>query len=300
MKLVTNFSQLPTINGPSALTIGNFDGLHLGHQKILQQLKELASDGKSIVITYSNHPSTILNNPSPPLSLLMTTEQKIATLKSFGIDILILLEFTYELSQFTAEQFLAKIKEKINFSHLVLGKGATIGKQQQGSEELLRLLGKKFEYKLHIVDKLATEDGIISSSKIRSLIQQGNLSAANALLGRPFSFILPVISGQHRGSLLGYPTANVDLEGLCHPPMGVYAGQVTYKDKTYQAVINFGLAPTFKGRKTPVLEAHILNFNQKLYEKTIEISLLRFIRPEKKFASSKELCEQIQKDINSL
>lgn len=298
MKIIEKLTHLPSISN-AVFTIGNFDGIHLGHQKILTEVQRLAQEEKatSVVMTYRNHPSELFC-PESPTPKLLTLVQKIEIFKQMGIDVLIAVEFTQKLSNYSAEEFLELIKEKIDFSYLVLGKGASLGKNQEGKEDMLKLLGKKHNYKLQIVDKLQHEKTIISSTLIRKLVSDGDLNKANQLLGRPFTIQATVMTGESRGRLMGFPTANMELTDLCHPPSGVYTVQVYLEGHSYQGVANLGIAPTFDERKKPLLEVHLIDFQGNLIGKTLEVAFLQYIRKEKKFSSKEALQEQIQKDIS--
>jgi len=267
-----------------ALTIGNFDGVHLGHQRILERLKQLSK--KPTVFTFSNHPSEILRETSKPL--LSTIEHKIALLKKFGVETIIE-PFTEEFSKQTPEEFLSKL----DFSHLVLGHDAAFGHKREGQKEELQRLSRKMGFSLEYIEPVHYQDRAISSSYIRSVIEKGDFLTASHLLSRPYSIQGRVIRGAGRGFL--YPTANIDVSTLCLPPLGVYS--VRLNDQ--MGIANLGVAPTF-GERQKLLEVHLLDFDGNLYDQMVEIVFLRFIRVERKFASKEALAIQIKEDIECL
>lgn len=289
------------LESPCILTIGNFDGVHLGHRFVLSKLKEYADQyhSPSVVITFENHPSEILR-PDYVTPLICTLPHRIHLLEKEQIDYLYLLKFSKTFSEQTAAQFLTNLRKKLPFSHLILGHDATLGKERKGNREEIKKLAKTLNFEVEYLDQWKQDENTISSSQIRKAIQKGDLETAKHLLGRPYSILSTVIKSSGLGKKLGYPTANLDLSGLCLPPYGVYGVQVSYKENTYNGIANLGLAPTTRTDAKPQLEVHLFDFDQQLYGEEIEVTLHQYLRPELKFSSLSELQTQIAQDIQQL
>lgn len=298
MKIVDSLPTDRESNSSFILSIGNFDGVHIGHQKVLERIKEVAQKhaAQSCVVTFSNHPSTILR-PFPPTLLLCTLEHKIELLRSAGIDLLILLQFTKELSEQTAEQFLRKLQSAVPFNRLILGSDATIGKNREGDRAQVSSIASPLRFNVEYVEDLTIDFKRVSSSQIRTLIQQGNFSEAEKFLGRPFSVYAKVIRGYNKGASLGFPTVNIPVEGLCLPPLGVYSVFLRHGLQTYPGIANLGVAPTLRQAANPLLEVHLFNQTVNLYDEFVDVRFQTYIRPEQKFESIEDLKAQIAKDI---
>ncbi len=298
MKILKTIEAFKHTGKPIALSLGFFDGVHLGHQQVLEKVNEYKDqiEGQSVVLTFENHPSTILN-PEHPTELLCTPEHRIQLISKQDIDTLIVLKFTYEFSQQTAETFLQMLHEKIPFSHFVLGYDATLGKDRHGNPETIRQLEKSLSFKLDYVPEFKLNGDPISSSKIRKLVKAGELEQASKLLGRKYSVYSNVIQGQGIGTKMGFPTANLHIENLCLPPHGVYAVQVVCGDTTINGVANLGVAPTVMRDTPPQLEVFMFDFYKDLYGKSIEIIFHEYLRPEQKFPNVEALKMQIALDV---
>lgn len=299
MKIIRNLddTSLPqeTI---AAWTIGNFDGVHKGHQAVLSLVKELAgkSGGPSMVMTFENHPAEILK-PGSPICCICTLTHKIKLLEHFGIDILLLLPFTKELSEHTAEVFLQKVRKVFPFFYLVLGYDAVLGKDRQGDRQQIQTLAQNTGFQVEYLNEFTFEGIKISSSTIRNMIREGLLQEASKLLGRPYSIFSKVISGKGKGKLIGFPTANVDVQGLCLPPLGVYAVRLKFNGIEKQGVANLGFAPSLRDDPQPLLEVHLFDYDEDLYNQEIEVFFSQYLRPEQKFSDVQALKEQIQTDV---
>jgi riboflavin kinase/FMN adenylyltransferase len=276
-----------------ALTIGNFDGVHLGHLAILRSLQQKAD--YSLVLTFSNHPSEILSQESP--SYLTSLPHRLDLLEQEGIEGILVLPFTCELSKLTAENFLKQLKKQISFSHLVLGHDAVIGYQRQGDPACLDTLSKQFGFSLDYLEPVCVNNTIVSSRLIRKCIQQGDLNTASRLLGRPYSIRASVIRGIGKGKELGFPTANLAIANLVLPPLGVWAIEAQIEGETYSGIANLGRAPTLHANRLVMLEAHLFDMDENLYDREIEVIFLKFIREEKYFPTIDALRKQIEKDI---
>lgn len=298
MRVFTQFPDRNDFNFPIALTIGNFDGLHLGHQVVLKRLKDVSKEikGKSVVLTFANHPSTVLR-PDHPVHALCSNEQKLKLFEAFGIDAVLLLPFTKDLSQNSAEIFLQKINSAFHFHHLILGHDATIGKERHGDKMAIQSLAVHLDFEVEYLPQQLIEAIPVSSSLIRELIRKGDLTKAEKLLGRPFSIYKKVMAGKGLGKKLGYATANIDVTGLCLPPQGVYAIILECDNRHYNGIANLGIAPTLRETGEVLLEVHLFDCDEDFYDKLTDVNLRAFIRPERKFTSVEQLKAQIADDI---
>ncbi len=279
------------------LTIGFFDGIHQGHQKIFSKLREIKQDqGYSYTLTFSNHPKNLVRS-NTPVPLISTLNQRLELIEEQGVDFLILLEFTEQIKERSADDFILELIEKINFTDLVLGPDSTIGKDKKGDIDLIKLLSKKYSFNLHQLTHQHFENNPISSTLIREKIKEGDFPAIENMLGRPYSILATTIQGAQKGELLGFPTLNFEVNGLCLPPCGVY--KVWLKKGSYSelAIANLGYAPTLQERKSPILEVHCLESTSYKYGDELEIIFEKFLRSEKKFHSLDELKEQISLDV---
>lgn len=298
MQVYTSLDQVPLEAKPVVLTLGNFDGIHKGHQIILNKVKELSSAQQllSAVITFRNHPSTVLR-PNHPTLLLTTPEHKLKLLEGLGLDIVIMLEFTKELATQTAEQFLRRVMEVLSFRVLILGYDHKFGKDRLGDRETLIDLSKDMHFFIEPQDPLTLGEKPISSTLIRKNIQEDDLAAAKEMLGRSYSIYAPITKGQGLGKKMGFPTANIEVSSLCLPSFGVYAVTIKLKEKSFNGIANIGFAPTVRSDHKPILEVFLFDQNEDLYNQYAEVIFQEFIRPEKQFASLEELQKQIQQDV---
>jgi riboflavin kinase/FMN adenylyltransferase len=300
MKIVYSLQDIPSDALPGVLTIGKFDGMHLGHQALLESLRAKAKmlNGKSYVLTFQEHPSKVLS-PSSSVLNLTTQEHKIKLLEEQQIDVLILLPFTQEFSQQTAEEFLTTLHTAIPFSALVLGHDAVIGKARHGNRSIVENMANKLNFQLEYLTP-TLHDGIpISSSKIRQLLKNGELAEVQKLLGRSYSIYSKVIGGKSLGKKIDFPTANLDVKDLCLPPYGVYVVKVKNQELEEKAVANLGLAPTVRNDNSPLLEVHLIKNNCDLYGKYLEVVFYKFLRSENKFDNLEALRSQIAKDVTA-
>jgi riboflavin kinase / FMN adenylyltransferase len=292
MLLYNKLDSPPPFNAPLAITIGNFDGVHLAHQMLLEKMKELAP--KRAVLTFENHPREILNGEK---KLLIThPHYRLKLLQNYGVDVIYQLPFTKEFSHLSAREFLRKLKEATHFTHLILGHDAALGRDREGTPERLKKLTRDLNFSLHYLPPLNCNNEPISSSRIREAIQSGDLSEAEQLLGREYVLYGKVQKGAQKGRLLGFQTANIQLDGLATPPFGVYVLRAEIKGKTHFGVGNIGVAPTLNVHRAPLLEAHFFDLDQNLYDQEISVTLVKYLREEKTFASPQELKKQIALD----
>lgn len=282
---------------PLILTIGNYDGVHLGHQVVLQRTVEVArqKQTQSGVITFSNSPGEVLL--AAPAEKLCSTHQKIDLLAALGLDILFLIEFTREFSQQSPEEFLKNLLKKIPFSHLILGHDARFGKNRAGDIEQVQALAKALHFQVEYLPPEKINDRTISSSAIRKEIKAGHLEEANKMLGRSYSIQSLVAKGTGIGKRIGFPTANVQITNYCLPPLGVWAVTIRLAAATHEGIANLGTAPTVQREGAPILEVHLFDHESVLYDQEIEIVFQKYLRAEQRFPSLDALKEQIAKDI---
>ena len=277
--------------------IGNFDGIHLGHQKLISKAKRIAEQKKQklVLITFNPHPREIINNSE--IDLILPYKEKKLLLKNYGIDKIDEIKFTNKLSKLSAEEFAKEyIYKAHNPSDIVIGKNFKFGHKARGDAKLLKdLLSKKV--KVHSIDIKRLDSLVISSSEIKKLISKGSIEKVNKLLGRNYHISGKVIHGEKRGRLIGFPTTNLSTEWNFLPKKGVYVSKVVISDKSYQSITNIGVRPTFNANSLQI-ESHIFDFNKNVYGKKIKIYFLARIRNEKKFETVEKLIENITKDVN--
>lgn len=283
---------------PTILTLGNYDGIHLGHKKVIQRVAAIAkkTGAEPAVLTFLNHPAEVLRS-MPPLKKIVSLHHKMRLMRGLGIETLVLLEFTKELAQLTPSAFLSRVNETIPFSHLILGYDAAFGKNREGTPEVIRQIATTMPFEVEYIEPYLVQGTPISSSRVRTHLQNGDLAEVEMLLGRPYSILSHVQVGQGKGKKIGFPTANFAVSGLCLPPFGVYSVSATINGNHYNGIANLGLAPTLRQHPDPVLEVHFFNFEENLYDQEIEVEFKRFIRPEQKFESVEALRVQIACDI---
>lgn len=282
------------------IALGNFDGVHIGHQELIKQAIALSKENNlaSAVFTFKQHTSKILTPDKQP-ELITTYQKKVEILKQFNLDYGIFFDFTESFSKLTAEEFIKKILvELLNIKIAVVGHNYRFGYKALGNVDTLKKYSKIYSYKVYVVPPVIREGIVVSSSYIRELIKSGKVEEANSLLGRFFPLQGKVIHGQEIGRKLGFPTANLQIsEDLVLPKAGVYVTRVKIEDKFYIAVTNVGSKPTFGGKSISV-ESYILDYNENLYDKYLEVEFITRIRDEIKFQNLEALKEQVFKDIN--
>ena len=281
------------------LTLGNFDGVHLGHQRIFKELREEARkiDGEAIVFTFDPHPLQILAPQSCP-PLITPFKKKLMLFERSGIDVLIVATFDLSLASLSPEAFVEQILvDKIGAKRILVGYNYYFGRDRKGNVEMLIRLGEKFGFEVKIIEAMKVNDIPVSSSKIRELIQDGKMGEAAQLLGRNYLLIGKVIWGADRGKRLGFPTANLEILNGLYPKTGVYAVEVIMGTKTYSGVADVGYNPTF-GQNPLSVEVHIMDFSQDIYGEEIQLVFFKRIRDEKAFQNHDSLVRQIKKDVD--
>lgn len=284
------------------LTIGTFDGVHLGHRKIIDALCERAKaiGGESVIFTFDPHPRKVVAPQETNLRLVTTLEEKISLLEQSGVDHLIIYPFTKEFSQLSYEQFVEKVLVgQIHTNYLVVGYDHKFGKNRQGDFEFLKDCAKRYGFHIEKMDVLLINEANVSSTKIREAIQQGDFETANAYLGYAFKLHGTVVEGQKLGRKLDFPTANVETSDpdKIIPGYGVYAVKVNVSGKQYSGMLNIGNRPTVNhNADNRSIEVHILDFKDDIYGQPIELTFFKKLREEQKFSSLEALKEQLKKD----
>jgi riboflavin kinase/FMN adenylyltransferase len=284
----------------ACLTIGTFDGIHLGHQAILNNLRAGAHAVRApaVVLTFHPHPAVLFGKRSSASSLT-TPDERAALIGELGIDYLITHPFNLQTAGTTAQEFISILKSQLGFTWLGVGEDFALGKGRQGDVNYLRTLGQHYEYQLQVFSPIELDGQVISSSRIRTAVAEGDVQTAARLLGREYRLSGKVIKGDGRGRTIGIPTANllVNNEKLI-PASGVYACRAYVGNMFYPAAVNIGVRPTFDGDQTTRwVEAHLLDFSSNLYGKIISLDFIDHLRGERRFAGVDELIEQIHRDI---
>ena len=282
------------------VTIGTYDGIHIGHQEIITSLVQQAHQkhALAVVITFFPHPAMVLREINEPY-YLTTPEEQALLLKELGVDYLISIPFTKEFAEVTAFEFLQKLNSSLDLKSLWVGEDFKLGKNREGNLDFLKRMEKILDYELNVITTVKFKNNKISSSTIRKLIQNGKLEEASNLLGRHFSVSGFVVEGDSRGHTLGFPTANLEFPVLrLLPRSGVYVTCTHYKSAEYPSVTNVGYNPTFdKNLILPRIETYILDFSKRIYGEYLKIDFIEFLRPELRFNSVDELIKQIDRDI---
>ncbi|MFH2045226.1 MAG: bifunctional riboflavin kinase/FAD synthetase [Pseudomonadota bacterium] len=303
MKVINNIESIKNPFKNAVVTIGNFDGVHIGHQALFHEVIEKADaiNGTSVAITFNPHPIKILRQ-NGRLPLITIHEQKVELIEKTGLDVLICIPFTPEFAQLPALEFVRDLLiNKIGMKAIVVGNDYAFGKNREGNTEFLKACSKEYGFEVIVADWVSvtnTMPGRISSTKIRKLVEDGKVADAQQLLGRYYQVRGIVATGRDRGGkLLGFPTANLQIVDELCPQKGVYAVTVEYNGIKYKGVANIGYSPTFDDNIFTI-EVHMLEFNENIYGKNIRINFVERIRDELKFSGISELSEQIKKDID--
>jgi len=296
MEVIRGFKNFPEPFLHSAVAIGNFDGVHAGHQKILKFLSDKASKlgASSLVLTFSPHPEKILAEKAT--KMIQTLEQRKREIEKFGIDAVLIVPFDQNFSNLSAREFVRKIiVNTLKARAVVVGENFRYGKNREGDIPLLRKLASESNFQVHSIPTVKKRGMMASSSLIRNLLQQGHAEKANLLLGRNYEIDGKVIKGKSRGKPLGFPTANIETKNEIVPP-GIFISFVGIESETFPALTNVGNCPTFNQKETNI-ESYIINFARDLYGKTIRIGFIKKIRDEIKFKTAEDLKAQMKKDL---
>jgi riboflavin kinase/FMN adenylyltransferase len=282
------------------LTIGTFDGVHQGHQEIVQKLAEGAHQvgAQSVVLTFYPHPAIVLGKRQDPF-YLTTPEERADLLGEYGADVVITFPFTPEISTTSAHDFVSLLKSHIGMSHLIVGPDFALGRDRGGNTTTLAELGEEFDFTLSTISPVEIDGEVVSSSRIRKALSRGDLELVNKLLGRLYYIKGQVVPGDGRGKSIGIPTANLSiwLERAL-PKSGVYVSQSTINGHTFGSVTNVGVRPTFKtGIEQLQVETHLFNFEDQIYGQDIQLNFISYLRDEKQFPSIETLVDQINLDV---
>jgi riboflavin kinase/FMN adenylyltransferase len=300
MRIIEDLAEFPSSLSYPVMTIGVFDGVHLGHQLILQRLIERAREknGTSVLLTFTPHPHKIISPDQAPL-LLQTRHQKETILEALDVDIMLRLPFTRRLSLYSPSEFALQILHNQGIREIHVGSNFQFGHRRSGDIAVLTSLGKEYGFQVHEITPVHHHGTRISSSYIRSLLGSGRAALARHLLGRPYQVEGIVVRGSGKGTQLAFPTANLDLENELIPATGVYITRAHLNGQTHMAVTNIGIRPTIREQSTekPVVEPHLLDFEENIYGKHMKLDLCFRLRAEKKFDGVEDLKRQIGKDV---
>jgi riboflavin kinase/FMN adenylyltransferase len=284
----------------AVVTSGTFDGVHIGHQKILKRLKEISaqSNGESVVLTFWPHPRMVVSDDSQDLQLLSTIDEKIELFAELGIQHLVIIPFTRAFSELTSEEFIQQVLvKKIGTKKLVIGYDHRFGRNREGSFEFLKKNCATYGFDVEEIPRQDIDDLAISSTRIRQALLSGQVVVARELLGRPYSLAGTVVKGKQLGRTIGFPTANLHLHESYKlvPANGVYIIKAYYQGEAYPAMLNIGVRPTVDGT-IRTIEAHLFNFDKEIYGEDLKLEMLQYLRPEHKFDGLEALVAQIIKD----
>jgi riboflavin kinase/FMN adenylyltransferase len=281
------------------LTIGVFDGVHLGHQRILHQLTTgaHADSSPAVVITFSPHPAVILGRPE--VKCLTTPDERAELLASFGVDIVISYRFDHSVANMSAYQFMHSLKQHMSINQLLMGYDFALGKGREGNAARLREIGRELGYSTEVIAAVQDENGVISSTQVRQRVAGGDVAGASKMLGHNYSLHGPVVHGNGRGRTINFPTANIDYpEEKLIPSNGIYVCNAWIADQQYAAAVNVGIRPTFQEKENqPLVEAYLLDFDQDIYGQDLRLEFIVRLRDEEKFGSVAELVDQIHRDV---
>lgn len=302
MKIIDHLDKISEPFSNAVITIGNFDGVHIGHQALFHEVIETAENigGTSIAMTFEPHPIRVLKqNGHPPLITLY--EQKAELIERTGMDVLICIPFTREFAALTAEEFIRDLLVgTIGMKAIVVGEDYSFGKNREGDIDLLKSYAPEYGFEVIVAGWIKMSKDLadrISSTRIRELVTDGLMTQAEKMLGRHYQIRGKVVTGRDRGGkLLGIPTANINLHDELCPKTGIYAVTVEYGGKQYKGVANIGYSPTFEDHEFTV-EVHIFDFDNNIYGEKIRVNFIKRIRDEIKFSNISELIDQIKKDI---
>ncbi len=300
MKVIRGLRDMKPIEDPVALTVGTFDGVHLGHQAILRRTVELAKarGALSAVITFEPHPRTVLGRPEEG-RLLTSAEHKLQLIEAEGIDVCIVVKFDRSFADIDAEAFVTDLlSAKFRIQAIIVGTTSRFGKNASGNARFLQECGERLGFDVEIGDSVRVDKMVVNSSVVRTLVQGGELDQAAAFLGRPYSLLGTVVQGATRGRRVGYPTANLDPHNEVVPPSGVYAVRVGLAGRVLGGVLNIGYRPTFEDpdQVSQVVEVHLLDFDEPIYGRELEAIFVKKLREELRFDSVELLREQIRSD----
>ncbi len=295
MKVIFDPDQ--PIENPTSATIGNFDGVHVGHKKIIDSVKKEAQEKglSSCVITFHPHPQKVLQNIDVPL--LVPIRERLKLLERLGVDYVASYTFTRELSQISAKDFITDtLVGKLNLKHLIVGPDFSFGRKREGNAELLRVMGEKLGFETRVLEPAVIDGKIVSSSAVRNFVREGDVREASQFLGYDFYIEGQVIEGERRGRQIGFPTLNLDTDWDILPRVGVYATRAYIDEEKKESITNVGYRPTF-GSDGLLVETHVFDFDRDVYGKRVRVEFIERVRDEQKFDGPGALVDQIKKDV---
>ena len=300
MVLITDLKNITQKFDNTILTLGNFDGLHLGHQELVKMIIRRAKEAGavSMVVTFRPHPLKILApDKCPPL--ISIYEEKIRLFERLGIDVLVKIPFTLEFSAMSPEGFVRDVLcSTLGAREIFVGYNYRFGRGREGDIQTLKTLGRKYGFAVKEIEQLAVDGEVVSSTKIRALLREGQVEHAAKLLGRTYAVTGIVVKGDGRGKSLGFPTANIAPKHSIVPADGVYAVRLMVRERTYDGIANIGMRPTFN-KQTSAIEVHVFGFNEDIYGEDISLYFIKKIREEMKFKDAAALVRRIRSDIES-
>lgn len=303
MEIITSLdAELKNKYPATVIALGTFDGLHLGHTDVINTAKDYAERNglKLAVFTFSNHPLALIRPDLVPVRII-SAEEKIKLLESFGVDYLINIPFTEDFAALSPDEFLERLAY-FNYRCLVVGENFTYGFLGSGKTETLERSGRKNGFDVIVRPLVKMNGNVVSSTGIRNLIQAGHIEYANRMLGRAYAITGTIVHGEQRGRKLGFPTANIELlhGEMAVPAPGVYAVTASIESSIYEGMGNIGNNPTFNDVEHARLEVNLFNCSRDLYGKTMSVQFHKYIRAEKKFSGVEELCRQIEEDKKAI
>lgn len=300
MEILRSIPELSRLPGPLFLAIGVFDGVHLGHQAVISTSAEhaRAANGTPVVVTFDPHPEKILRPDKAP-HLLTATSHKIALIRGLGVRHLLIIPFDKHFAAMEPEDFAQQlIQHSKPLREICVGHEWSFGKNRRGNLQLLTKLGTEFDFNVVGITPVSVNGEIVSSTRIRRAIEQGELQEAATMLGREYTILGTVVHGDDLGKKIGFPTANLSAHSEQFPPNGVYFSEAKLDGVIYPGVVNLGYRPTMSsGRSDRILEVYLFDFNRDIYGKDLELRFVRYLRPEKKFENVDALVRQIERDV---
>jgi riboflavin kinase/FMN adenylyltransferase len=285
----------------SVVTVGTFDGVHLAHQEIIREVVNRArmNEGRSVVVTFEPHPKQVVGKTELPIQFLATLEERIEQIGKMNVDVLLVIDFTFEFSRLSAREFYQQyVMEGIGVNEVVVGYDHMFGRDRTGGIEELVRMGQEFNFSVSAVHPYRVDGEIVSSTRVRNAIAAGEVGQAAKLLGYSFSLTGRVVHGDGRGKALGYPTANIEPASprKAIPGTGVYLVDVLHRDKRRYGMMNIGVRPTVESKGRTSIEVHVFGMTDDVYGEHVVVTFLRKLRDEQKFASLEELTHQLHKD----
>jgi riboflavin kinase/FMN adenylyltransferase len=302
MKIVRGLRSMEPLDDPAVVTIGTFDGVHLGHQAILRRVAEAARarNAISVAITFEPHPRAVLGRPEEG-QLLTCIEHKLQLIEAQGIDVCVVVAFDRAFADIDAGAFVEDLlRVKFQLRAVIIGATNRFGKNASGTARFLQQCGRRLGFDVEIVEPIRVDDMVVNSTIVRTLVQGGELEQAAAFLGRPFSLLGTVVAGATRGHRIGFPTANLDPHNEVVPPSGVYVVRVRLARHMLGGVLNIGFRPTFEdpNQVSQAVEVHILDFEEQIYGREVEVIFVKKLREELRFETGDLLREQICRDVS--